>query len=131
MTFVTVWRQLSNTDLIKANAAGNLSANAWTAFEMFSFNSLNFPVIHSFTCPAFSFIVSQFLYSKTPIVIIAAMAAIAIPMGLVRKANAAPSAVVTVVPMAHTAFQAVCAAVCAYVAAVLAPLTMVSFAYSA
>ena len=53
------------------------------------------------------------------------------PIGLVKNVNAAPNAVVTAVPTVQIAFHAVIAAVCAHVAAVLAPFTMASFAYKA
>ena len=74
---------------------------------------------------------SQFLYSNTPIAITAAIATHTSPIGLVKNAKAAPSAEVTAVPTAQIAFQAVKAAVCAHVAAVLIPLTTASFAYNA
>ena len=74
---------------------------------------------------AFSFIKSQFLYKATPTAIIAVIASIAIPIGLVKNAIAAPNAVVTVVAITHTAFHATVAAViaiCAVVSAIFSPL---------
>jgi len=89
-----------------------------TALQTASFNAENFAEIHSPSCPAFSFTVSQFLYSNTPIAITAPIARITKPIGLVKNVNAAPSAVVTAVAAVQTTFHAVVAAVCAHVAAV-------------
>ena len=71
------------------------------------------PLMYAPNCPAYAITVPQFWYKSTPIAIIAAIAAIAIPIGDVKKAIAAPSAVVSPVDIAHTAFHAVVAAICA------------------
>ena len=131
ITPLTVVHHPSNTPLINSKATGNLSLKPSTALQTASFNAENFAEIHSPSCPAFSFTVSQFLYSNAPIAITAPIARITKPIGLVKNVNAAPSAVVTAVAAVQTTFHAVVAAVCAHVAAVDAAFTIASLAYSA
>ena len=108
-----------------------LETNALIAFHLFSQETLitcNVLAINTFTASIALLIVSlifpqisiakadtssQCWYRSTPAVIRAVIAMMTSPIGLVRKAIAAPKAVVTVVAIAHTAFHATVAAVMA------------------
>ena len=100
---------------MNAKATGNLFLNPSIAFPIDSLIALNFSPSHAPSCPAFSFTVSQFFQSRTPIAIIPPIATIAKPIGLIRKANAAPRAPVTPAPIVAATFHTACAAARAYV----------------
>ena len=90
-----------------------LVARPLSLFPISSTKRLVLLEIQSHTFPAISLILSQFLYSKTPIAIAAPIAITTKPNGLVKNATAALRAFVAAVAIMQIAFHAVVAAVIA------------------